>query len=122
MFNFKKWLHNENLSGPGGGPENFPDSQENLAKNMVAHGVGAFPFYDDNAPRSNKTASSRYVDTRFGKKFMSKSITSKKDKESKILCALSNFAPSYEDIKKIQYISEKEYNKICKKINKKIIK
>lgn len=121
MFSFKKWLHKENLSGPGGGPEPFPDNQENLAKNMVAHGVGAFPSFD-NLPKPNRTVSSRYVDSRFGKKFMSKSNNSKKYKESQIICALSNFAPSYEDIKKIQDISEKEYISICKKVNKKIIK
>jgi len=45
----------------------------------------------------------------------------KKENESKIACFLSNFAPSYEDIKKNIDITKKQYEKICKKLNKKII-
>lgn len=80
MLSFKKWLHNENLAGPGGGPEFQPDSQEKLASDMVSHGVGAFPTFKKEAP-DKKTATTDYLDPRFAKKFMAKT-----EKTSKICC------------------------------------
>lgn len=52
-----------------------------------------------------------------------KEQSNKKEEKNKIACFLSNFAPSYEDAKKnidIE-ISKKEYDKICKLMNKKTI-
>lgn len=57
------------------------------------------------------------------KNFIENKEQSDKKEKNKIACFLSNFAPSYEDAKKnidIE-ISKKEYNKICKKLNKKTI-
>lgn len=73
MFSFKKWFQNENLAGPGGGPESSPENQESLAKNNASHGVGAFPSYHD-LPRTKETATKDYLDPRFSKKYMSKNV------------------------------------------------
>jgi hypothetical protein len=50
-------------------------------------------------------------------------LENKKDKkhiESEISCFLSNYAPSFEDANKIiDGLTKKDYDKICKKLNKK---
>ena len=80
MFSFKKWFYKENLQGPGGGPEWSPDNIENLSKNIVAHGAGAFPCFD-NLPRATKTISSKYADKRFMSKLEIKRAKNNKTKK-----------------------------------------
>lgn len=70
MFSFKKWFLQENLQGPGGGPEPQPDNLENLALRQMQSGAGAFPSFEPDPIRKIKTPTSRYVDQRFSKKFM----------------------------------------------------
>lgn len=72
MFSFKKWLQNENLAGPGGGPELTPDSQELLAKNHSSRGAGAFPTFGDSPEVKQATATTDYLDPRFSRKNMAK--------------------------------------------------
>lgn len=57
---FKTWLHNEMISGPGGGPESQPTDQAALAQNIAQHGAGAFLMTGDE-PVPNKTATAGYV-------------------------------------------------------------
>jgi hypothetical protein len=85
MLSFKKWIQSENLAGPGGGPEFNPDSQELLAKNQHAHGVGAFPSYGNSPINKNRTATSDYLDPRFKRKYMAKQniVSASVDKQVK---------------------------------------
>ena len=70
MFNFKKWFLQENLQGPGGGPEPQPENLEKLALHQVQAGAGAFPSFENSPIQKKSTPASRYADGRFCKKFM----------------------------------------------------
>jgi hypothetical protein len=67
MKSFKNWLQNENLSGPGGGPDPNSDDLESLAKEISSKGSGAFKKYGDAPCKKPKTAASNYADPRFPK-------------------------------------------------------
>jgi hypothetical protein len=67
MIDFKNWLRNENLSGPGGGPESKPEDLEALNANISDKGAGAFNTYGEYPPTTFKINTKKRM-KRFSKK------------------------------------------------------
>jgi hypothetical protein len=71
---FKTWLQQENLAGPGGGPEPTADSPEELGKADAKLGVGAYHQGGDNPPLRGSGFPKAFLDPRFNRKAMKKKM------------------------------------------------
>jgi hypothetical protein len=65
---FKLWLQ-ENLAGPGGGPDMAPTDLVSYNKEIARKGAGAFPAFaqKDMPPKPAKSPTARYLDPRYVK-------------------------------------------------------
>lgn len=70
---FKEWLHlQENLSGPGGGPEGGPNDLEGYYKDITNKEAGAFHQGGGNPPPTGKSPTAKYLDPKYRSKMMMK--------------------------------------------------
>ena len=62
MFSFKLWFNmNENLAGPGDGPESQPFDLERMNLDISEKGAGAFKRTGDDPPKPPKSPTRKYL-------------------------------------------------------------
>ena len=58
---FKYWIYNEILGGPGDGMQSDPLNQVSYHQYLNNKGVGAFPTYGNNPPKTGSDPLKKYV-------------------------------------------------------------
>ena len=74
-MDFKKWLHNENLAGPGGGPDPSTPDLVRYYKDIASKEAGAFHQGGGDPPKSySKSPTADYLSPAHRKRMMRKKM------------------------------------------------